>query len=405
MNRRRFLELGTASSLGFALACAHDPVGRQAWPTSAAPFPMLTLKGSARERGRAHGEALRGSIHGAMERWKAGLSRPEGTSVDDYLDVFSRATDFATAIGEHAPDLMEEIHGIAEGSNLPSETMFAMQLIDEEWCYATAQQFGEGDVREKCSVIAVAKTAQHPTIVAQNLDVPDLFDGHLALLRHQDPASGLDALVFTSAGCLALNGMNAHGVAVCVNALLTLRSARRGLPVACVIRGALARTSLAEAVRFVEGVPHASGQCYTLGDPGGIACLEASAGRVARALSEARVLAHTNHPLANDDRSALGRWVAEQPEGSVRGMQNSSARLAACGRRLVSLGTDARATIQAALGSHEDVANPVCRHLAPDATFTAASTVFELEAGRPSLFIAPNPPCAGRYHELALGAG
>src|SRR6185295_16078651 len=125
------------------------------------------------------------------------------------------------------PDLFHEIQGLATGSGLPVDTIYALQMVDEEWCHAQRQQFGESGVRDKCSVLARASDGAHPTIVAQNLDGPEWLAGRLALVRHVEKAKDLDVLVLTFAGGLALNGMNARGVAVCVNAQLTLRNAAK----------------------------------------------------------------------------------------------------------------------------------------------------------------------------------
>lgn len=399
MHRRRFLELGSLGAIGAFTACA--ATRKTPTPTVENGIRVLTVEGTPYERGLAHGEALRDEIHSSVSAWTGALSKPEGMGAGQYLQEFASETDFMAAMARHTPDLFHELQGIATGSGVPLDTIYALQMIDEEWCYATAKQFGEEDVRDKCSVLALAADGRHPTFVAQNLDGPEFLDGRLALIRHVERKKDLDVLVLTLAGGLALNGMNAQGVAVCVNALLTLRSSRKGLPVACVIRGALRRPNLTEAMRFVQSVPHASGQCYTLGDPERVACLEASAGQVAKVASGASALAHTNHPLANDDLGALGRWVAAQPAGTVLGMQNSAARLAACRKRLEAEG-DALANLRAALGSHDDEAFPVCRHLAPEQTFSAASTIFELGKGHPKLHLASSPPCKSEYRTYAL---
>lgn len=403
MNRRTFLALGSASTLGALTGCA--ATRKTPTPTLAGGFQILTVEGTPYERGAAHGEALRATILESVEGWKGALAKPVEMGPGQYLNEFAGATDFAGAMARHTPDLFHEIQGLAAGSGVPVDTIYALQMVDEEWCHATRQQFGEsgdvgGGLRDKCSVLARAGDGTHPTLVAQNLDGPGWLAGRLALVRHVEKKKDLDVLVLTFAGGLALNGMNARGVAVCVNAQLTLRSAAKGLPVACVIRGALRRPDANEAARFVKGVPHASGQCYTIGDPTRVVCLEASAGKVER-VGNAAVLAHTNHPLANDDAGALGRWVAAQPADTVVGMLNSAARLAACRKHLAADGNPLE-NMRAALGSHDDPAYPVCRHRAPGQTYSAAGTIFELAARGPRLHLAGDPPCTAEFRTHTL---
>ncbi len=396
LSRRGFL--GSLAGLGALSGCA--TTRKTPTPTLAGSFQVLTVEGTPYERGAAHGEALRATILEAVEGWKGALARPEGMGPGQYLHEFAGATDFASAIARHTPDLFHEIQGLSAGSGVPLDTMFALQLVDEEWCHAQRQQFGENDVGHKCSVLARASDGLRPTFVAQNLDGPEWLAGRLAIVRHVEREKDLDVLVLTYAGGLALNGMNARGLAVCVNALLTLRSAPKGLPVACVIRGALRRPDANEAARFVQNVAHASGQCYTLGDPTRVVCLEASAGMVER-VGKSAALAHTNHPLVNDDRGALGRWVAAQPAGTVVGMLNSEARLAACERRLAESG-DVLANLRAALGSHDEPQYPVCRHRTPEQTYSAACTIFELDSRAPRLHLAADPPCTAEFRTHTL---
>lgn len=406
MDRRSFVS--TAARAAAALAAAptfgqeDSIVPRIRARTDPPGFRLLEVSGTPRERGRQHGEALRTLVREACEGWKEALSRPEGTSPDAYVACFLKDTTFREAMALWTPDLLEEIEGIAEGSGLPADTVFAMQLVDEEWCYASRRNFEaprekEKEKGDKCSVVAVARSESGPTLVAQNIDTPGWLLPRMVLMRAKPEGDAPEALVVTVAGMIALNGMNRRGVAVAVNALLQCANADTGLPVAAVIRGALARNDLASAARFVESVKHASGQCYTLGDPAGIACLEASAGKVVRWRPDATRLAHTNHPFVNDDLSALGKWAAAQPAGKVRGPVNSARRHEACDRRLGDPSKPVTVDVaKDALGSHDHAADPVCRHPSADGSCTVAATVFELGAP-PRLHLASNPPCAGRF--------
>src|SRR3712207_3437122 len=72
-----------------------------------------------------------------------------------------------------------------------------------------------------------------------------------------DPPDGPSLLVLSSAGLIGLTGVNSAGMAICVNTLLMLRPNPDGLPVAAVMRHALAQRSVAEAQAVLETVPHA----------------------------------------------------------------------------------------------------------------------------------------------------
>ena len=79
---------------------------------------VLVLEGTARERGRAHGEALRDLIHEHHSRWLDALQKQTGMDEQLYLDRLLAETNFMPAIERWTPDLLDEVRGIAEGANI-----------------------------------------------------------------------------------------------------------------------------------------------------------------------------------------------------------------------------------------------------------------------------------------------
>ena len=207
-----------------------------------------------------------------------------------------RGTDFLPAIRRWTPDLLDEIEGIARGSRQSWEWIYAYNLLDEEWTWARDQKAGMGP---GCTVAGFAPGDGAP-LLAQTMDIPNVHDGTQAVLRIE-PDEGPAALVFTHAGMIALTGCNADGVALVVNNLDMLPASRTGLPVAFVIRGILQRRTLADAVRFVREVPHATGQHYGLAGPEGLASVEGWATGVSGKVEPGTRLLHTNHPLYTDE--------------------------------------------------------------------------------------------------------
>jgi isopenicillin-N N-acyltransferase-like protein len=261
------------------------------------PEPLL-LQGAPRDRGRAHGESLRALIHELMMAWEDDVAAETDLWLDDYLRAFRTETDFLSAAARWAPDLLEEVRGIAEGACLPFDTCFALQCMDEHWTHV--EKLKEQKRPDTCSTLAVAAHGEHPTRLGQNMDLPPFLDGFQTLLRieHEDHV----ALVPSYAGFLGLFGVNGAGLGVGVNALSQLGQSVRGLPVACVVRGVLTCSNVREAVTYLERVPHASAQHYLVADASEIVGLECSAGGVAH-MSEATRLCHTNHPLVSADVS------------------------------------------------------------------------------------------------------
>jgi hypothetical protein len=88
---------------------------------------------------------------------------------------------------------------------------------------------------------------------------------------------------------------------VVVNNLDMLPASRTGLPVACAIRGILAQRTLTDAIGFIGGVPHATGQHYGLAAPGCLASVEGWATGIAVDVESRTRLLHTNHPLYTEE--------------------------------------------------------------------------------------------------------
>lgn len=261
--------------------------------TQTRQLPIVVCAGSGRERGRAHGEALRATIQRTVGAWTETISLREGVPAETYFARFLRSTNFVPAIERYTPGLLDEVRGIAEGADMPFDTIFSYNLMDEEWTFSRAEEPEPG-----CTVACLLKGGRDVPVLAQTMDIPTVHDGSQAVL-HLMPDDGPEALVFTGAGMIALNGANAAGVGVVVNNLSMLPSSTSGLPVMFVIRGVLQRRSMAEAAAFVESVPHAIGQHYAIAGPDGIASIEGAANGAIRDLRVTDGFVHTNHPVVN----------------------------------------------------------------------------------------------------------
>jgi hypothetical protein len=272
----------------------------------------VECQGGPRHRGRAHGEALRGVIAEKVARWHAAIGEAYGEAADRFLPRFLAATDFAPAIAKHVPDLAEEVRGIAEGAGLPHDTIYAMQLMDEEWWFGKTAGHGH------CSSLAVPPGPRRPTLVAQTMDLSCWQDDTQALLKFEEN-DGSDTYIFTSAGMVGLMGLSGQGLGICVNTLSQLGVDPRGVPVAFVMRGALASGSVEAAAEFLRGVPHASGQNYQLGGRQGVRTFECSAGGAVELVLDGGRSLHTNHPLASRDR--------RHGKASLEGNKDSLGRL------------------------------------------------------------------------------
>jgi predicted choloylglycine hydrolase len=348
---------------------------------------VVELAGSARELGLAHGEELRSTITDGLRRWFAQIEARNGVAGDDYVASFLGATDFLPSIETFAPMLLDEVRGIAEGAGQSFETVLAYQLMDEEWWYRTTLRGARHARVEACSAIGVTRQ-DGSALVAQNMDLPSVYDGTQVLL-HLRPLAGPAALVFGPAGMIGTTGLNGSGVGLCCNSLPQLRHSVSGLPVAFVFRAALAPETFDDAVALLQTLPHATGQNYLVGGPGKVKDLECSPGEVREVpLSGAQVM-HTNHPLANKDIDVEAR--KERGSTTLERLERLRGDLAGLGEK-VSV-SDVKRTL-----SDRDI--PVCVPRGSD-WMTLGSLIMELNS-EPVLHIAPGPPADTPYTTVSL---
>lgn len=379
-------------------------------------MPVVEMQGSARQRGRAHGEALKARIAETMARWHDDIAVAYDPDVDGFIDAFLAATRFPAALDRWTPGLMDEIEGIAESSGQPRRDVIALQFMDEQWWFnaerkASAQTGADGFAEGKnCTSFGAADRAGGTTLMGQTMDIAAWSEGLQALLHIHEP-DGAAAHVFTFAGFLGLLGLNSHGVGICCNALLQLDHSDDGLPVAGVMRGVLCQPDAASAAAFVRKVKHASGQNYVIGAPGAVISLECSAASVAPFSPHAdgaRVW-HTNHPLSNRDTGLYGARLAAagQDMPALEG-SNTAARLAAIEGRLGAPGQPVDLDgVKAALSSEDDPANPIARRLDPDKPnvigYTAGTAIYEL-GPEPVLHLAAGPASITPFRSYRFAA-
>jgi hypothetical protein len=253
-------------------------------------IPELTLTGSPLERGRTHGEGAHDLIAAAIDRWFEHLS--ESTEPGPFITRLVGDTGFLDAAERHAPELVDEVRGIAEGAGQPFETMFAWQMIDECWWYLD-ELLGNLVPAEHCSALAINHDCRG--IVAQTQDLDDHFDGAQVMLRHVD-LDGLEILSPSLAGLLALNAVNSAGLAVCITTLSPLPHSTDGLSSGFVVPLLTRCRSVDEALELLGRLPIASGNTYTLGTRVRSVVVEASADAVVIDQDGERAI-HTNHPF------------------------------------------------------------------------------------------------------------
>jgi L-aminopeptidase/D-esterase-like protein len=369
------------------------------FPQPARALREITVSGNGYERGLQHGKQLSKEIAEIIAKWKVNTAAALDRDADLVLAEFFEYADFAGAIQKWTPDLYDEVRGIADGSGQDFREVLVLNLLDEFWVFIDNLE------NHHCSALGVPAIGTRPSYVAQNMDLERYTDGYQVLMRVPGDDQHPEQLILTHPGLIALNGMNAAGVGVCVNTLMQLKASSSGLPVAFVVRELIRKTDEEDILGFIRRVDHASGQNYIIGIRDEVYDFEASANKVVRFNPENPngTVYHTNHPLVNDD---VKPWYAaydpalsdeRQPEPG-----NSHFRLEAVERRMAAGEAIDDKTIEDTLRSRDHQQHPVCRtNQEGSNAFTFASVIMTL-SGSPNLQIVAGPPDEGEYSTYTL---
>ncbi len=370
-------------------------------------LPVVRLSGTGRARGRQYGESQRARIADLVPRWEAQVDggNPAKALIDDILKEMR----FDRAIQRWAPDLWEEVLGIAEGSGQPLWKIQGIQLLDEIWWFTLYRKAGKAPWREhaaipeRCSAMGQVR-ASDKTYAGQNMDIGTWIEGDQVLLHIEASADAPAQLVFSYAGSIGLNGLNSAGIGYCCNTLIQLDPSATGLPMAYVGRRLLQQKTFDDAHRALSEVEHASGQNYLLGAPGRLGSYECSGNHAIEWKGEhgpKGPIFHTNHPLSSrEDR--IFTEMTGSAEAAKQALRSTTVGRYDGLKRCTADGPVDVETIKSALRTKEADA-PISRTGGTAGSnpigYTVGCTIYEHSAD-PVLHLAAGPPCSTEFREF-----
>lgn len=299
-------------------------------------FPILSLNGSAHERGVQHGRGASGRVAHSVASYARLFAYYRGQS---WPHMQQRAKAYLPVLEAHAPDLLEEMRGIAEGSKRGFEEILALNVRTELLAGAlvASQHAGfdaamaanrdagvpqhpdaaggaSGGVISECTTVAALPEASAGgrTWLAQNWDWSGEQRAACVVLRIAQSGRP-NVLTMTEAGIVGKIGLNSAGVAVALNILSSTRDGREpGMPVHVLLRLMMDAESLDDA-RALTRLAHAGGSsCITIADARGSAvCLEITPGGVGELHPAGGLLAHSNHCLCANTQAAASAIPAK----------------------------------------------------------------------------------------------
>lgn len=356
-------------------------------------FNTVEANGNDYERGFLHGKTLKSIIQNIIKAWAENIKSQTGLTIESYAHKIKNETLLFKTVQNLAPDLLEEVHGIADGSELPHITIEAWQYLDEqEWFIKDFILSKNTTTGNACSTFGF-KNSDY-VITGQNLDIPSYKDGIQTILKFKNKDS-LSTVIFTQAGLLASLGINNSPLSICVNSLTQLAYRMDGLPVAYLIRKILQNTSLESATLALKTLPHATGHNYLLGNNQNFLNFECSASQSVLVKNpDTNRTFHTNHILMNKDVRPISKELALVMEHRIK--ESSLPRFQCLQNDLSNREKMSVAQAQKLLSTH-----PVSISLNKKLKqFTFISAVFEL-GPETKIWACPGAPEEYEYHPIS----
>ncbi|WP_410014759.1 C45 family autoproteolytic acyltransferase/hydolase [Sodalis sp. C49] len=221
------------------------------------PFPLVTVSGSAHERGLQYGEIARDRIRLSVGLYGDQL-RELGLSQAQREELI---TAFSAIIRDFDADYLTEMTGIATGAGVPLEGIVMInartEVIAKARLLKEQRDAHDDTIKDGCSgaVILPQRSASGRLIHGQNWDWrAECADSSIVLKVHRD--DGPDYLTFVEAGGLARSGVNQAGLAITANYLRCERDYRQiGVPISLIRRKVLEQQHMALAMRVVAVTP------------------------------------------------------------------------------------------------------------------------------------------------------
>jgi isopenicillin-N N-acyltransferase like protein len=364
-------------------------------------YPHVSVEGGPRERGRQYGEAARERVHRSVEAYREVFEAYAGW---DWARVEKEAARFEAPIRAFSPTCLEEIEGIAEGAGVATTDILAINVRTEVMFSARARDASIHLPPECTSFAALpSATAEGHTLIGQNWDwLLHSFDTVVVLEAVRD--DGPNFVTVVEAGLLAKTGMNAAGIGLATNALVSGDDrGEPGVPYHVLLRALLDAEDLPSALAILQRGWRSSSANYLLAHRDGTACdVEASPGDFTslHVLFPDRrgLLFHTNHFVSP---RFTGRDV------SLWVMPDSPFRLDRAGRLADEIeGPVTPQHLQSILSDHGNHPLGICchpddRHAPLDQGASVASVIMDLDSR--TMWVSDGNPCTAPYRQLDYG--
>jgi len=326
----------------------------------------IRVSGGARDRGRQYGEQAADLVAVSIKNYQAMFA----TCDIDWASAQTKTDICIGTVEQHFPMLLEELHGIAEGSGQSIESILALncrtEILPADYllrasCLPADQLPDAGHISE-CTSLGFARQAQ-PVWLAQTWDWVG-FQRDAMVLLESHPDEGPSHLTVTEAGMPAKIGFNDTGLGITLNILRSARDGQSaGLPVHLFLRALLDCENVTEAIKLAKKHNFTSSSNIMIADAQrNISSIEVSPNAVAFLPAQNGALCHTNHFI---DSSMAGQ------DAGLTGNISTESRLNRANKALPEINT--LEDIHALLGNTEDGQESICRF--PDSSLPVSAQI------------------------------
>lgn len=353
-------------------------------------FPVIKATGSPYEIGFTHGKEAKKQVDVSIKTYKEMFW---DYSQIGWEDACAYAETFIPTLNEYDPDYMEEIRGIADGSNYKTEEILALNVRSE--IVLQGSQIGDRST-DGCTtfVFTPMMTETGSTLLGQNWDWK-MTQQSACIIMQIKQKNKPDITMITEAGMIGKIGYNSAGIGVALNALgSNMKVEGKVLPLHIAMRGMLDSWTLSDMIRATTSMNLSCCAHFMIASSKGEGVsLEVGPGDFDAFYAEEGWLAHTNHFI-----TPRLMYVKDTTRISL---PDSILRLGRFRTMVRSLDRKVKiADIKEMLADHTSYPDSICRHediLEPEdkRLGTIFSVIMDLERGE--MYFAPGNPCNSQF--------
>jgi isopenicillin-N N-acyltransferase-like protein len=350
---------------------------------------IIEVSGSNYEMGYQYGSACP-QIRKVLDGVRQTLGGTEKTRaiIQKYMPMYLPAVD------KYAPELVEEMKGIAAGANVELEDILLLNIMYE--ISATSIIGG-------CTAFAAAgeATADGEVIAGQNLDAVDKGEESIIILKMK-PARGPHILSVAPVGSLGLIGLNSSGISLNLNLLRNKDSMTPtgGVPTHIILRKVFTCENLGEAITTIGSAEGRSAKNYLVTDEhGDIIDVETTMNDLDIQHPERGMLTHANYFKADRFKSDDLAYLIV-PDAYIRSYRLFHLMERYHGRLTADI-------FKQLMQDHNNYPNAICRHGNPKAPLEIGRLTKTLVSiitcpKERKAYISLGNPCENEYFEYQL---